>query len=515
MKKMKKIISRILVLVLACLSICSVANAAGNTSAEVQITIEGKQETATSDKEDEDGKPDSRDEEQGTDTKEDDKDTDHGKEEANSENGTQGVQTGDKSAILTYGLGIVATLAVVVACIWKMKKKNKAFLMAFAILFSAMFFNHNALPVDAADSATNVDVTVPTAISVLFNEEGTNSVSEFGVENHMYAPITIDKVQVTECNDWKLVSKGKSIPANTKQLAFALEGQCLEAGENPIHIKVSANTDRQLNIGVARGAWSVDGATETALRLEFNYVVNWEETKAYATYCADDSSLNFYRSVEPIQKGTTHRGKVVSEVYSGFEEATYDWGQAPWYGTRSKIQKIEFHDPIQPISLSYWFLEFYHVTYADMTKLDTSRVTTMDYMCKSLGNAADQLEMKGLEGWDVSNVTSMSMTFGYMAYNAEGPVTIGDLSAWDVSNVTNMSRAFSDVGYYTTDFKLCGFENWNTANVTNMSSMFQRTGKYDPDWYLDLTCWNVNNVTLHNEFNLGVEFKITPPNWVK
>lgn len=502
MKKMKKIISRVLVLMIACLSLASVANAAGNSSTEVQITIEGKQEAVVSDKE----------QENIDDKDEDDSDTQE--QETKHEEKESVVQTGDGNTIFLYIVGVGVALSVIAGCAWKMKKKNRTFLIAMGILFSAMLFYHNALPAEASDVAENVNVTVPSVISVVFDEEGKSSISEFGIENHTYAPVTIEKIQATECNDWELVNKGQTIPANTKQLVFELEETCLHSGENEMNIRVSPNEKRTLNIGVERGAWSLDKPAETALRLVFDYMVHWEETTAYATYCADDHSLNFYRTVEPIQKGISYRGKVVSEVYGGFEEATYDWGQAPWYGERINIEKIEFHDPIQPISLSYWFLEFYNVNYADMTKLDTSRVTSMDYMCKSMANWASQLEMKGLEGWNVSNLKSMNMAFGYVAYNADGPVTIGDLSNWDVSNVTDMTRAFSDVGYYTTDFTLCGFEAWDTGNVTHMSSMFQRTGKYDPDWFLDLSGWNVSKVTNHIEFNRGVENKITQPNWV-
>lgn len=510
MKKIKKITSRILVLILACLSVFSIANATGNTSTEVQITIEGKQEEIVSEKEKEeidDGDEDRKDE--------DDKGPDEKKEDEDSEKEKPGAQTGDRSTVLTYIAGIGVAFAVAAGCVWKMKKKNKAFLIAMGILFSATFLNCNALSSEAAEMAENVNVTVPSVISIVFDEAGTSSVSEFGIENHTYAPVTIHSVQVTECNDWKLVGKGQTIPANTKQLMFELEERCLQAGENEANIKVGENANRKLNIGVARGAWSEDKSAETALRLVFDYQVHWEETSAYATYCEEDQSLNFYRSVEPIQAGTIYRGKQVSQVYTGFEEATYDWGQAPWYEVRTKIDKVEFHDPIQPVNLSYWFLEFYYVTYADMTKLDTSRVTSMNYMCRSFGNFSKQLEMRGLENWDVSNVKSMNMAFAYAGNNAEGPVVIGDLSGWNVSNVTNMTRAFSDAGTSSKDLTLCGFESWDTANVTHMSGMFQKVGKYDPDWSLNLSGWNVSKATSHNEFNLGVENKITQPNWVQ
>lgn len=513
MKKIKKITSRILVLIIACLSVVFVANAAERTSAEVQITIEGKQEEVVSDQENKE--TDDGDEDEDMRSEDEDKGTDNEKEEENSEREKPGPQTGDRSTILRYMAGIVVTLAVVAGCVWKMKKKNKAFLIAMGILFSATFLNNHALPAEAVDMADNVDVTVPAVISVIFDEVGTSSVSEFGIENHTYAPVTIHSVEVTECNDWKLVSKGQAIPANTKQLVFKLEESCLQAGENEANIKVSANANRKLNIGVERGAWSQDKSAETALRLVFDYQVHWEETSAYATYCEEDQSLNFYRSVEPIQAGTNYRGKQVSQVYTGFEEATYDWGQAPWYGVHTKIDKVEFHDPIQPVNLSYWFLEFYNVTYADMTKLDTSRVTSMYYMCNSFGTYSKQLEMRGLETWDVSKVTNMNMAFAYVGNNAEGPVFIGDLSSWNVSNVTKMTRAFSDAGTSSKDLTLCGFESWDTGNVTHMSGMFQKVGKYDPDWSLDLSGWNVSKATSHNQFNLEVENKITQPNWVQ
>ena len=78
----------------------------------------------------------------------------------------------------------------------------------------------------------------------------------------------------------------------------------------------------------------------------------------------------------------------------------------------------------------------------DAAKLDTSRVTNMEYMFSSSNIVGP---ITGLETWNTSNVTNMQGLF--MGQNSGGsyvnPVSsISDISGWDVSNVTNMNYLF-------------------------------------------------------------------------
>ena len=48
------------------------------------------------------------------------------------------------------------------------------------------------------------------------------------------------------------------------------------------------------------------------------------------------------------------------------------------------------------------------------------------------------VDVGGLSGWDVSNVTDMGLMFG----DCTSLVDVGGLSGWDVSNVTSVMQMF-------------------------------------------------------------------------
>ncbi len=555
MRKKMKLGSKLLVILVACLSMFGVVHAAESASAEVQITIEGEK-VKTPSKEEPKEEP---------------------KVEAKKNTPTQPVKTGDATSVWTYILGAVGALAIGAGAFWS-RKKNKVFLMLMAVTLSALFFQRVSL---AAETTDNVSVTVPTKVSICFEEDGTTDISSFSIGNQSLVPITIHKVTATEKNNWALVQSGQNIPVNTKKIAFQMGEKSLAAGENELDICVQEGSEKAVELKVERGAWTTSEQTETGLELQFAYtlgqkpftlsfdlnggkgsiapmsvrngdtvtlpsaerdgyelkgwkdpagnlytsqyvmpignttlVAQWEKTYAYATYCADDHSLNFYRSVDPIPVGTNHRGKMVTAVFDGFETAHYAWSQAPWYSYRTEIYKIECHDYIAPENLDFWFLDICYTTYVDLQKLDTSKVTSMESMCSQLGVYAETFEIKGMSNWDVSKVTNMDFAFCWMGRNAQ-TVRMGDLSSWNVSNVTILRRTFSDIGVVANDLQLGGLEQWDVSKVTNVSNMFRDTGKNDPDWGLNLSQWNVQSVEYHIEFNYGVENKVIPPNWLK
>ena len=102
MKKMKKIISRILVVIMVCLSVFTVANAAESASTEVQITIEAQKENQGAGKNDE-----VLDDENETKVPERDEDTNQ-KADTDSDAKTEAedeikpVQTGDRGKAFLY-----------------------------------------------------------------------------------------------------------------------------------------------------------------------------------------------------------------------------------------------------------------------------------------------------------------------------------------------------------------------------------------------------------------------------
>ena len=141
----------------------------------------------------------------------------------------------------------------------------------------------------------------------------------------------------------------------------------------------------------------------------------------------------------------------------------------------------------------------------------------MSYMFAVIGlsNTITTFTITGMENWNTSKVTNMSYMFSYeyggIVFNpGMTSYNIGDLSGWDTSNVTDMSGMFASAGKNATTFSIGDISKWDTSSVTNMYSMFDEAGE-NANYTLDLSGWNVCNVTVFNDFNLSVDDKVKAP----
>ena len=237
--------------------------------------------------------------------------------------------------------------------------------------------------------------------------------------------------------------------------------------------------------------------------------------EAYAVYSADDTSLRFYRSETPIEVGSTYNGLTVTAVYTGFEDETYEILEAPWIkgvGTiYSKVTSIVFEDEIVPISTAGWFINFSKCSNIDVTRLNTSYVNNMLSMFALAGKNSIELNIIGLDNFDVSSVANMQSMFNMLGTNAT-ILNIGDISGWDVSNVLDMSNMFSSAGENAMTFNIGDISGWDVSKVTDMERMFEKTGN-NASYMLDLSGWSVSNVDYWGGFNYGVTTKIISPLW--
>ena len=181
-------------------------------------------------------------------------------------------------------------------------------------------------------------------------------------------------------------------------------------------------------------------------------------------------------------------------------------------------------------SFNYYFY-YYPNTELDVSKLDTSKATSMDHMfmnsislasingienldvsnvydANSMFNTCPSLLTLDLSGWNTSTIASATGMFqncsGLTSLNVSGWDTHNltsldsmfascgiqtlDLSSWDVSNVINMYYLFADC-YNLTTVNLSG---WNTSKVENMGYMFNGCNGLTS---LDLSNWDMTNVT--------------------
>ena len=176
------------------------------------------------------------------------------------------------------------------------------------------------------------------------------------------------------------------------------------------------------------------------------------------------------------------------------------------------------------------FNGFGGITSIDLSELDTSNVTTMEYMfneCYSL------TEIKGIENIDTKNVESLEGTFSNCKalteldlsnWNVEKVTTTHNLfedcellktinlTNWNTMSLTDASNMFYNCSALTT---ISGIEQLNTLNVKDISRMFYNCNDLET---LNLSNWNVNNVTdftylFYRCYNLTNETINTLNNW--
>lgn len=178
---------------------------------------------------------------------------------------------------------------------------------------------------------------------------------------------------------------------------------------------------------------------------------------AFAVYCADDTSLTFYKRETVPAVGDTFEGKAVTAVYEGIETDDYASG-VPWSSFASQVTKAVVADQICPISLMMWFGQMSALQTVDLSKLDTSMVTSM----RATFAQCTSLKSLDLRGFDTSNVTDMWMMFT----GCTMPTL--DLSSFDTSKVTLMTSMFMMTSIVT----ILVSERWNADSAASSYNVF-------------------------------------------
>ncbi len=213
--------------------------------------------------------------------------------------------------------------------------------------------------------------------------------------------------------------------------------------------------------------------------------------QAYAVYCDDDKSLEFFYGRVPNVGGISPEKKTVTAVYTGIEETGYS---RDWASYASKIKTVRFiggteengtHRKIQPLTMSSWFSGFTQVTSFNFSGLDTSKVTSMYYTF----NSCSSLKELDVTSFNTRNVTTMQGMF-----LACKKVKEFDVSNFNTSNVENMQHMFS-VCYAVEALDLSTF---NTSKVTNMSFMFSANEGNSKLKNIDLSSFNTSIVSNMN-----------------
>lgn len=193
---------------------------------------------------------------------------------------------------------------------------------------------------------------------------------------------------------------------------------------------------------------------------------------AFAIYSADDNSLDFYKrsNCELPSTGSTFNGNIVSAVYTGFEDSSYDfvatdsskYGQTntPWASHLADIKTVCVVDNgITPTYTNVWFADMISLESVELSKLNTSRCVSM--LDTFFRNSA--LTSLDLSNWDVSNVHN----FGCM-FQACYSLRAINLQSWKAHpEKSGMFGMFFDCSSLES-IDLSGFDLSNTISANKM-----------------------------------------------
>lgn len=158
-----------------------------------------------------------------------------------------------------------------------------------------------------------------------------------------------------------------------------------------------------------------------------------KKTEAFAVFSEDDGSLNFYKRAKVPEIGSRFEGKMVSDIFTGFEEqpaAPYapDIKLSPFNRVSRACQTVTVIDEgISPITMESWFIDFKSCRRIDLAKLHAKRVKNL----RNCIHNCDLLEEVDLSGIEISEGTIVrAMLLGLPNLRK---ITVGPAFSWSSS----------------------------------------------------------------------------------
>lgn len=148
-----------------------------------------------------------------------------------------------------------------------------------------------------------------------------------------------------------------------------------------------------------------------------------ERGEAYALYFEQNNSLVFTRSIKPIQVGNFNHNKLVTEVFTRFEDRNFNSLNVPWVHLADRVCEVVFEREIEPISTAYWFNNFSKCISVDLRGLNTSRTENISSMFNGCANLEELIFGK----INLSKVKYMTNVF-------KGCTSLEELPAWYVGD---------------------------------------------------------------------------------
>lgn len=411
-------------------------------------------------------------------------------------------------------------------------KRLKTILVLLAMSMS--LFACKGAKVEAADDH-GVSVNVPAKMDIIFNEDGTASVSDMYLENDSLVPVEVQNIKVSEFNNWKVVPRNSEILVNSKQLSLNMGEKELLAGSNAINHEVAEQSKYDFDLTVKRGAWTETKGSEKALELEMEYKIGTKQfaltldangglpTRVLKVYNGADTNLP-----EPRKEGYQFEGwqdengtiykdeyvmpigditlKAVWKKLNAYAIFCASDGSLTFVKTVDEIKAGQTYNGKAVTKVYTGFEEKAYTDcsqvpwYTDGTNLNIKSVVVKDVI-KPISTAYWFYECKYCMSFDMANLNTSKVTdmqcMYYMAghQGGTGSFIITGMDTWDTSQVTNMFSMFEYSAIKATTYNIGNIGKWNVSKVKNMCRTFGSAGMRATNLYIgDLSNWNTSSV---------------------
>mgnify|MGYP003372017494 CR=1 FL=1 len=375
--------------------------------------------------------------------------------------------------------------------------------------------------VNIAAEATTVNVTMPTDLPIVFNEDGTNTYpTHFNIANNSslggihLASAYLD----ADGSGWKLLNESTDttkLAKNTKKVKFYVNSKIItpatvgdssnpkqdEIGtasfeEGDFNIEASKNKD--LTFKVDRGAFTEASSNANAYKMKLNFEFNEEEQNQISHQSTLISGKEFNEKIPSNVDSIIFTDEIPDQFYADLGKlvdlsAEQNGSIVGWkddysnykISSRNKGTKIKlnkdcsnmFYNVNERAQEKFPYLENIDLSNIDTNTSNVTDMSNMFFNCKKITSL-------DVSNWDTSNVTDMSYMFGNC-----NSLTSLDVSNFNTSNVTNMNSMFACGSYKLTSLDV---SNFDTSKVTNMSGMFSGGVSLTS---LDVSNFNTSNVT--------------------
>lgn len=158
--------------------------------------------------------------------------------------------------------------------------KNKRHIVGFLIVLLSLvhvnIYKIEAVATETTKTEPALNVIVPLTIDIKFNANGTNTVSNYKIENNGTQSVAISKMEFKKNSDWSIVNDNVDFTkekANTKSLSISMKDKANKPyvftnGSAVPNLKIPSKSFDTLSFAIKRTVFTTSSSTKNIFTLE-------------------------------------------------------------------------------------------------------------------------------------------------------------------------------------------------------------------------------------------------------